>query len=122
MKKTLIFSIVLASLTAILKYTALIPAIHNQWYAILVFYFILTTFILHRLLLSLQKTPRKFIASFLSMTALRMVLFTTIILLYAFLIQHDNSRNVVGFILTFAVYYLLFTTWEIVLIVAALKN
>ena len=120
--KTFLFSTILAALTTILKYTDIIPAIHNQWYAILLFYFLLTTFILNKLLQSLQKTPRKFIASFLGMTALRMMLFTSIILLYAFLIQHDNSRNVVGFILTFSVYYLLFTTWEIGLIVSALKN
>jgi len=120
--KTFIFSVVLASLTAILKYTDIIPAIHNQWYAMLLFYFLLTTFILYHLLQSLQNTPRKFIAAFLGITALRMIFFTTIVLLYAFLIQHDNSRNVVGFILTFSIYYLLYTTWEVVLIVSALKN
>jgi len=120
--KNFIFSVILASLTVILKYTDIIPAIHNQWYAIMLFYFLLTTFILHRLLQSLQNTPRKFIAAFLGMTALRMILFTTIVLLYTFLIQHDNSGNIVGFILTFSVYYLLYTTWEVVLIVSALKN
>ena len=122
MKKTVLFSIALAALTAILKYTAILPAIHDQWYLILVFYFVLTAFILHKLLKALQKTTRKFISVFLSMTALRMMLFTAVILLYAFLIQHDNTRNVVGFVLTFSVYYLVFTTWEVVLIVSVLKR
>ena len=120
--KTLIFSLLLAALTAILKYTAILPAIHDQGDLILVFYFALTTFILHKLLKALQKTTRKFIVAFMSMTALRMILFTTVILLYAFLIQHDNTRNVVGFVLTFSAYYLLFTTWEIVLIVKKMRR
>jgi len=120
--KTLIFTIILAFLTAILKYTDFIPSVHNQWYTMLLFYSLLTTFVLHRLLQSLQNTLRKFITAFLGMTVLRMVLFTTVILLYAFLLQHNGSGNVVGFIITFSIYYLIFTTWEIVLIVAALKK
>jgi len=120
--KTFIFSFLLAAVTAILKYAAILPAIHDQWHFMLVFYFVLTTFILYQLLKAVRKTMRKFIAIFLSMTVLRMILFTAAILLYAFLIQHDDSRNVVGFALTFSVYYLVFTTWEIVLIVSFLKN
>ena len=120
--KTLLFSIAMAAITAILKYAAVIPAIHDQWHLMLVFYFVLTTFILYQLLKALRKTMRNFITIFLSMTVLRMILFTAVILLYAFLIQHDDSRNVVGFTLTFSVYYLLFTTWEIVMIVSGIRK
>ena len=120
--KTFLFSILLAAVTAILKYAAVIPAIHDQWHLMLVFYFVLTTFILYQLLKALRKTMRKFITIFLSMTILRMILFTAVILLYAFFIQHSDSRNIVGFTLTFSVYYLLFTTWEIVLIVFNIKK
>jgi len=112
----------MAAITAILKYAAVIPAIHDQWHLMLVFYFVLTTFILYQLLKALRKTMRNFITIFLSMTVLRMILFTAVILLYAFLIQHDDSRNVVGFTLTFSVYYLLFTTWEIVMIVSGIRK
>ena len=120
--KTLIFSFVLGAITAILKYTDIVPAIHSQWYGIILFYFILTTFILFQFFKSLQKTIRKFISVFLSMTVLRMILFISVILLYAFLIQHNSTGNAVGFILTFSVYYLFFTTWEIILIVSILKH
>ncbi|MCL2041037.1 MAG: hypothetical protein FWG84_03225 [Bacteroidales bacterium] len=120
--KTFLFSIAMVAVTAILKYAAILPAIHDQWHFMLVFYFVLTTFILYQLLKVIRKTMRKFIAIFLSMTALRMILFTAAILLYAFLIQHDDSRNIVGFTLTFSVYYLVFTTWEIILIVSFLRS
>jgi ABC-type Co2+ transport system permease subunit len=120
--KTVVFSLVLAAVSAILKYTGAIPAIHDQWYLILLFYFILTAFIFYQLLRSIQKTPRKFIVAFLGMSALRIVLFTAIILLYAFVIQPDNVQDTVRFILTFAAYYIFFTVWEVVLMVPVLKN
>jgi len=120
--KAIIFSILLAAVTAILKYAAILPAIHDQWHLILIFYFALTTFILHQLLKALQKTMRRFVFIFLIMTVLRMILFTAVILLYAFFIQPDDSRNIIGFTLTFSAYYLVFTTLEIVLIVSNIKN
>jgi hypothetical protein len=105
-----------------LKYTGIIPVIHNQWYFILIFYYVLTGFIFHILLKSFQKTPRKFLLYFLSISMVRMFLFIIIILLYTFVIQSDNISNAVTFILTFTAYYLFFTTWEVVLIVSILKH
>lgn len=120
--KTLLFSIVLAVITAGLKYAEILPIIHNQWHFILIFYFILTGFIFHILLKSFQKAPRKFLFSFLSISILRMFLFTAIILLYTFLLQPDNIPDAVSFILTFTAYYLFFTTWEVILIVSVIKH
>jgi len=120
--KTLIFSLILGTITAGLKYSGIFPVIHNQWHFILLFYFILTGFIFRLLLKSFQKEPRKFLITFLGISVVRMLLFTAIILIYAFLIQSENIPNAVSFILTFTVYYLLFTTWEVVLIVSILKR
>ena len=120
--KTLIFSLILGAITAGLKYSGIFPVIHNQWHFILLFYFILTGFIFRLLLKSFQKEPRKFLITFLGISVVRMLLFTAIILIYAFLIQSENIPNAVSFILTFTVYYLLFTTWEVVLIVSILKR
>ena len=120
--KTLIFSIVLSVITAGLKYTDIIPLIHNQWHFIVLFYFALTGYIFYKLLKSLQKEPRKFVFTFLIISVLRMLLFTAIILAYAFVIQSDNIQNTVSFILTFTAYYLLFTIWEVILLVSVVKN
>ena len=120
--KTLIFSLILGAITAGLRYSNIVPAIHAQWHFILLFYFILTGFIFRLLLKSFQKEPRKFLITFLGISVVRMLLFIAIILIYAFLIQSENIPNAVSFILTFTVYYLLFTTWEVVLIVSILKR
>ena len=123
--KTLIFSLILGAITAGLKYSGIFPVIHNQWHFILLFYFILTGFIFRLLLKSFQKEPRKFLITFLGISVVRMLLFIAIILIYAFLIQPvqpDGVSDAVSFVLTFTVYYLLFTTWEVVLIVSILKR
>jgi len=120
--KTFIFSIVLGIITAGLKYTGIIPFIHDQWYFIILFYFALTGYVFYEILKSLQKEPRKFVFAFLIISVSRMMLFTVAILLYAFVIQTDNVQNVVSFILTFTAYYLLYTTWEVILMVAVIKN
>jgi len=120
--KTFLFSIVLGVITAGLKYSGTLPVIHNQWHFILLFCFVLTGFTFYILLKSLQKAPRKFLLTFLSTSILRMFLFTAIILIYAFVIQSDNVPDAVSFILTFTAYYLLFTTWEVVLIISILKH
>jgi len=120
--KTFIFSIVLGIVTAGLKYTGIIPLIHNQWYLIILFYFALTGYVFYEILKSLQKEPRKFVFAFLIMSVLRMILFTVAILLYAFVIQSDNVQNTVSFILTFTAYYLLYTTWEVIRMVSVIKN
>ena len=119
--KTFIFSIVLGAITAGLRYSDTIPLIHHQWHFILLFYFVLTGFVFYKLLQSLQKEPRKFFFSFLSISGLRMLLFIAIILLYTFLIQSD-TQNTVSFIITFTAYYLIFATWEVFLIVSTIKR
>jgi len=116
--KTFIFSIVLGIITLGLRHTDMSSIIHDQWYFIILFYFVLTGFIFYTLLKLLQKEPRKFVFSFLTKSVLRMLAFTVIILVYAFAIR----QNAVSFILTFTAYYLLFTTWEIILIVPIIKN
>ena len=122
LKKTFIFSIILGVITAGLKYTGIIPAIHNQWYFILLFYIALTGYVFYELLKSLQKDPRKFVLAFLLISVLRMILFIVAILVYAFVIQANNVQDAVSFILTFTVYYLLFTTWEVILMVSVVRN
>jgi hypothetical protein len=120
--KTLIFSIILGIITAVLKYSDILPVIHNQWHFILVFYYVLTGYIFYVLLKSFQKAPRKFLVYFLSISLLRMFLFIAIILLYVFVIQSNNIQDAISFILTFTAYYILFTTWEVVQIVSILKH
>jgi len=120
--KTLIFSIVLGIITAALKYTDTIPLIHSKWHFMLLFYFILAGFIFHKQLKSLHQEHRKFFFSFMTKSILRMGLFIIVILLYTFLLQSDDIQNTVSFIITFTVYYLVYTTWEVILIVPIIKN
>ena len=116
--KTTIYTIVIGGISALLKYTGIITGIHNQWYLILLFYFVVTLAIFYLLLKSLRNKPGKFIITFLASSFTRIVLFTAIILLYAVYIKVSS----VSFILTFAVYYILFTIWEVILILPIVKN
>ncbi len=120
--KTLAFSAIIGVLTAILKYTGIITAIDDQWYWMLLFYFLLTMFIFSLLIKAFQQNTRKFLVIFLGMSISRMLLFTFIILIYAFLIQPNNISKLVSFILTLAIYYFVFTVWEVILIVPSVKN
>lgn len=116
--KTTVYTLVIGGISALLKYTGVLQGIHAQWYIILLFYFGITLAIFYFLLKSLQKAPRKFIFSFLGISLGRMLLFTAIILLYAVFIK----TAAVSFILTFAAYYILFTLWEVILILPVVKS
>ncbi|MDR0364891.1 MAG: hypothetical protein LBH92_07750 [Bacteroidales bacterium] len=116
--KTIFFSLIIGAITAIFKYLNVVSGISNFWYWLLVFYFAITLLIFYLLTRALQKSPRKFVATFFAVSLGRIVLFTAIILLYAVFIK----TAAVSFILTFAAYYILFTFWEVILILPVVKG
>lgn len=116
--KTIFFALAIGVVTAVLKYLNIIPAISNYWYWILIFYCAMTVAIFYLLVRALRKNSRKFVAAFFSVSLGRMLLFTGIILLYAVFVKTEA----VGFILTFASYYILFTFWEVLLILPVVKR
>jgi hypothetical protein len=117
-----IFTSIVGVLTAILKYTNLLPAIHQFWYMMLLFFFGFTLLTFSILLNQTKRPARKFFLFFLGISMLRMLLFTGVTLMYVFLINRNDMSDSVRFILTFAVNYFIFTTWEAFALMSALKK
>lgn len=107
-----IFTAILGIIALILQYTLpenMLPAS----LPLLFLLFIIVSSVVHYFLLrSAAYSGRRFVSYFMAATFLKLFLYLIIIILYAFLIK----ENVVSFILTFFILYLLYTTFEVVMI------
>ena len=87
--------------------------------AFIVTFFVASTYIFHQLSLNFsKKKPQAFIRFYMASTMIRMVLYVCIIAVYRFI---DRS-SVVNFAIGFFVHYILFTIFEIPLLLKQLKN
>lgn len=83
----------------------------TPWYLIiLLFFYIITLIILYVLEKKLTQRMTLFANAFMLVNFLKLVIFTIIIGLYAFL----NKQDAISFILTFFIYYVLFSIFEVV--------
>lgn len=107
-----IFTAILGIIAVFLQYTLpenMLPAS----LPLLFLLFIIVSSVVHYFLLrSAAYSGRRFVSYFMAATFLKLFLYLIIIILYAFLIK----ENVVSFILTFFILYLLYTTFEVVMI------
>ncbi len=89
-----------------------VPAIPvtNAYPYILLFIYILTLVILSLLIKSMENKLNRFVNAFMLINFAKLILYTIIIFVYAYL----NREDAVGFIAVFFVYYILFTAYEIV--------
>jgi hypothetical protein len=82
-------------------------------------FFILTTALIHYVLLKIDaKNPKLFVGYFMGITAIKLFGYLIIITVYAFL----NKEAVLGFTLWFLVLYLLYSGFEVVMLMKHLKK
>ena len=105
-----IYALAIALLSsAIYIWVPAIPISHAYPY-ILLFIYILTLVILSLLIKSMENKLSRFVNAYMLINFAKLILYTIIIFVYAYL----NREDAVGFIAVFFVYYILFTTYEIV--------
>ncbi len=105
-----IYALAIALLSsAIYIWVPAIPISHAYPY-ILLFIYMLTLVILSLLIKSMENKLNRFVNAFMLINFAKLILYTIIIFVYAYL----NREDAVGFIAVFFVYYILFTAYEIV--------
>jgi len=101
---------------AIYWWVPAIPISHTFLFIIL-FMYVLTLILLRLLVLSMQNKLSRFVNAFMLANFGKLFLYSVVIFLYAYL----NRDEAVGFIVTFFAYYILFTAYEIVVLLKANK-
>jgi len=116
--KNAVFTLIIAAISIFLFKT-----IFSDYY-LPVFWIILLgmalfTAILHIILVKLTSyNISKFSSRFILITGIKMILFLAVIVSYSFL----NTSKAVPFLISFLILYILFTTFEVVLILPFFKN
>ena len=90
------------------------PVIPDQfvsgWLFPLIYFFAISTFLLHVIILKLYKgNPKRFITYFMGATGIKLFLYMTILLIFVF----SYPGNAVGFISEFFILYLFYTIFEV---------
>ena len=109
-KNTIIFSIILITLSLIWNYY--VPEkFTSPTMPFIVIYFALSTVIVHELLIKTNnESPKNFIRTYMGTTALRLFLNLMIIIVFMLV----NRSGAMAFALAFLVFYFLFLIFEIV--------
>lgn len=82
-------------------------------------FFILATIAFHVILINAgAKSPQHFIRAFMGATALKLLIYFTVIIVYLFIYK----SNAVGFTLTFLFLYLVFSVFEVALLLKHFKK
>ena len=117
-KNLIIISIITIALTFGLTYIIPENLISNSWPFIAGFFFAISLLVHRYLLNKAGGQHTKFVNAFLLTTTVKLLLFLAIIVIYVLL----NRDDAIGFILTFFIYYLIYTSFEIVSILKYLQN
>ena len=112
-------SFVILLMAATLLFEYLVPALRVtiHWPVILLVMYLITLGILFLLVNSLKSRMMKFVNTYLLVSFSKMILFSVVLFVYAWL----NPNDAVSFILTFLVYYLVFLIYEVT-VLARLKE
>lgn len=117
-KQIIFVALIAAALTYGLSFFIPVNFISNSW-PIIILFFLSISLLVHRYLLKkADGNHGKFINAFLLTTTIKLLLFLSVILIYVLL----NRADAIGFILTFFVYYLIFTFFEIFSILKFLRQ
>lgn len=115
--RLLVFTAVAAAITALAWIWApadyLSPAL--PWFPP---FFFLITWLIHRSLLAKTGTGSRFVQQYMLITIAKLLLFMGVLLVYALL----NTSDALAFTLAFLFYYLMFTSFEVVNLMKALRN
>ncbi len=104
-----IYSLVIALLSAIVYIWVPKIPISPQFPYIILFIYLLTVIILGQLIKSMESKLGRFVNTFMLINFGKLILYTVVIFVYAYL----NREDAVGFISAFFAYYILFTAYEI---------
>ena len=77
---------------------------------ILIFYYVVTLLIILILGKSMQKQIRYFVNSYMITTFIKLILFSLVVVVYLLL----NKKDAIPFVVTFFIYYLFYTIFEVV--------
>lgn len=113
-----IFSATIMGLSLIVYLFVPKIAISPNFPFIVLFLYLVTVLMLHYLRRALQDKMSKFVNIFMLLNFGKLVVYSSFILIYAFLYREDA----VSFILTFFVYYFLFTAYEVIALLKFQKS
>ncbi|MGL5890830.1 MAG: hypothetical protein ACRC3B_13135 [Bacteroidia bacterium] len=85
---------------------------HPLSWVLLCFFVVVTALVHYILLRSAQGDPKAFVRMFMGLTTFKLFIFLLVIVAYAF----THKATAVAFILHFLVFYLLYTSFEVVLL------
>lgn len=110
--RLLVFSALIAGALWLWNAFAPVQRTLSLSWALLGFFVAITALVHYRLLRSGEGDPKAFVRQFMGLTSLKLLVYLLLIVFYAF--SYKNTASV--FILHFLVFYLLFTTFEVVLL------
>ncbi len=111
-KKTILFSLLLLLIT--LLWNQFLPKnFHSVYAPFILLYFFVSIMIVHPLLMkSNKKSSQSFIRAYMGSTAIR--LFSSILIIFIFLLINKNQPERITFAVTFMFYYFSFQIFEVV--------
>lgn len=109
--KLILFSVVLLALSFLLSHYFPPDKINRITYYVIAYFSVITFVFQAGLFYSSRGNPQTFIRYYMGATALKLMAHLALILIYCLLINRDMAVN---FIVNFAVFYLLFTVFEVV--------
>lgn len=104
-----IYALVIALLSSIVYIWVPKIPISPTFPYIILFIYLLTVVILGKLIKSMENKLGRFVNTFMLINFGKLILYTIVIFVYAYL----NREDAVGFIAAFFAYYILFTAYEI---------
>jgi hypothetical protein len=110
LKKTGIIAIILFAVYLLLFYLIPVKYISPAIPVIIVFFAILTTSVFYYQIKASLKRTSKFVNFFLLATALKLLLFLTLVVIYSLL----NKADAANFILSFFITYVTFSVFEVI--------
>lgn len=118
MKKLLIFTLVVGLISFVLAFFLPDNLVSPAMPFILLFFFIINAITMNIVLKTLAKKTSSFVNFFMISIFAKLMLYILIIVIYAF----ANVGDIVSFIITFFIYYLAFTIFELYAILKAQKE
>lgn len=116
--KNLVFTVILAVISFVLFKTVL-SGYHLPIFWVILLGMSILTAIIHFLLIQLSaQSFSKFSSRFILITGLKMIVFLSFIISYAFL----NPKQAVPFLVSFIILYIAYTTFEVIIIIPFFKH
>jgi hypothetical protein len=109
LKAIFIFSAIMASLVLLVSYSFFPEKINLVTWLILSYFIIITSVFHLGLLKSSEGKPQAFIRYYMGATTIKLFIHVIVLLVYCLLNRHDAAR----FIITFLIFYMAYTAWEV---------